>query len=135
MARPVYAWPPPGGDAADAADSAPADVSVHGERAAAGVPHGTRAAVSGPAPPGAVLRLRTVREAAGPASDALAHHPDALRHTRRSLIAVRPDSDVDLRAAPVPAGTPRTDAPPLPPAEAGVRPYEPVAPVFGWTER
>ncbi|WP_171170059.1 universal stress protein [Streptomyces sp. I05A-00742] len=155
---PVYAWSPPGGEAADAVNPAPADVRAHWERGAAAVLRETCEAAFGPAPPGTVLRLRTVRASAGPALVALADRPDdvlvmgagrhgplhrllhgsvsrhCLRHARCPVLVVHPD-DADLRIAPVPSGTPRMDAPPVPEDGAGNRPYEPVAAVSGRAER
>ncbi|MER5784923.1 universal stress protein [Streptomyces mobaraensis] len=131
---PVYAWAPPGGEAADALSPAPADVCAHWERAAATVVRETCEAAFGPAPPGTVLRPRTVRAAPGPALVALARDPGALlvvgtgghgplhrvlrgsvsrhclRHARCPILVVHPDP-ADQRAAPVPDGRPYMDAP------------------------
>ncbi|MBC2874395.1 MULTISPECIES: universal stress protein [Streptomyces] len=146
---PVYAWAPPGGEAADAVSPAPSDVCAHWERAAATVVRETCEAAFGPAPPGTVLRPRAVRAAPGPALVALARDPGALlvvgtgehgplhralhgsvsrhclRHARCPVLVVHP-SPADHRAAPVPNGRPYMDAPAGGPGEAPAGPV-PVA--------
>ncbi|GAA0401092.1 universal stress protein [Streptomyces luteireticuli] len=71
---PVFAWSPPGGEAADAVNPAPADVRAHWERAAERRLRRTCEAALGPAPAGAEVRPRTVRADAGPALVALSRH-------------------------------------------------------------
>ncbi|MGK5637427.1 universal stress protein [Streptomyces sp. URMC 126] len=146
---PVYAWAPPGGEAADAVSPAPADVRAHWQRAAATVVRQTCEAAFGPAPPGTVLRPRAVRAAPGPALVALAHDPGSLlvvgtgehgplhhvlhgsvsrhclRHARCPVLVVHP-TPADHRVAPVPNGRPRMDAPVRRPDDAPAGP-SPVA--------
>ncbi|MBZ4319586.1 universal stress protein [Streptomyces huiliensis] len=133
---PVYAWAPPGGEAADAVSPAPSDVCDHWERAAAAVVRETCEAAFGPTPPGTVLRPRAVRAAPGPALVTLARDPGTLlvvgtgghgplhrvlrgsvrrhclRHACCPVLVVHP-GPADHRAAPVPDGRPRMDAPAL----------------------
>ncbi|MBH1934512.1 universal stress protein [Streptomyces sp. AV19] len=123
---PVFAWSPPGGEAADAVNPAPADVRAHWEQAAEAVLRRTCEAALGPDAPTAGItgfRPRTVRADAGAALVALSHHGTdllvmgagshgvlhrfvrgsvsrhCLRHAACPVLVVRPDTADDRVAA------------------------------------
>lgn len=116
---PVLAWSPPGGEAADAVNPAPADVRAHWERAADTALRRSCEAALGQDPDGTRVRPRTVRADAGPALVALSRHDrdllvmgagshgalhrllrgsvsrHCLKHASCPVLVVRPDAAAD----------------------------------------
>lgn len=121
---PVLAWSPPGGEAADAVNPAPADVRAHWEADARRTLMKTCEAALGAAPFGPKVLPRTLRAQAGPALVASARRETdmlvmgagshglwhrfrygsvsrhCLRHARCPVLVVRPDPPDERAAGP-----------------------------------